>query len=478
MLGTWWLSSEHETEDHLTIPQVSGEFITRETGAWALTTVGSLLADDQQLADELYYRHPAIHGKTLDAKAVSLMHVGRVHTSAAMRRTELLSGTAEERWSCELYAEGDIHIDPSAILQRVILSVDVTASWANAFRDNPHGEHRVMNHETRTFTVPRVWKHSTTIDDIVVSLVRMWTWSYDFSRSFLASQTAHFELEGSIRMNELKRRWVDPLQHMMSFLALSPARLRGITGFVQVDGEPDGVCVEIHMSEPKFMHGYDEAAGPQDLLATREGLENAGMSVDALLQAWFKLYESARLSLVYLLSADLPHIYAETQSHFACQALEAFHNQFMDRRRWSPEYHGALVDRILKEIDGVDLLEEEDEWLMQRLRDGNNKGQRKKILEVFEFADSTSNGVQRVWPGFDHLIQSQRNKTAHPQSSSANDGGVFSLAATTGLRWILRHAYLRQLGMTSENIMNLLERCHSYQRDLRHLQDMKLLYHS
>ena len=474
MLGTWWLSSEHESEDDPTVHQVSGEFITKETGAWVLTTVGSLLAGDQQLEDGLYYSHPAIYGKTLDAKAVSLLRVGRVHSSTALRRTELLSGPAQERWSCELYAKGDIHIDPSATLQKVILSFDVTAGWANAFRDDAHGEHRVMNPETRTFTVPQVWKNSTNIEGVAVSLVRMWTWSYESSRSFRALQTAYFELEGSIPIGELRRRWVDPLQHLMSFLALNPARIDSITGYVQVDGEPDGVCVEIHMSEPKFMHEYDEVTGPLDLLATRERLEAGGMSVHELLQAWFELYDYARLSLVYLLSADLPHIYLETQSHFACLALEAFHNQFMDRKRWSPEYHDALVDKILKELDEIGLLEEEDEWLRQRLRDGNNKGQRKKILEVFEFADSTSNGVQDVWPGFDRLVKSQRNRTAHPQSSSGNDGGVSPMAAKTGLRWILRHAYLRRLGMTSENITNLMEGCYLYQRDLRHLQDMNL----
>ena len=474
MLGTWWLSSERESEDDRTVPPASGEFGTKETGAWKLTTVGSLLAGDQQLEDELYYSHPAIYGKTLDAKAVSLLRVGRVGSSTAMRRSEVLSGPAEERWSCELYTMGDIHVDPSATLQKVILSFDVTAGWANAFRDDAHGKHRVMNPETGTFTAPEVWKHSTSVRGVVLSLVRTWAWTYEFSRSFQASQTASFELEGSIPIDELRRCWVDPLQHLMSFLALNPARIDSITGYVQVDGEPDGVCVEIHMSEPKFMHEHDQAAGPLDLLATREGLEDAGMSVDELLQAWFELYDSARVSLVYLLSADLPHIYLETQSHFACLALEAFHNQFMDRKRWSPEYHNALVDKILKELDVIGLLEEEDEWLRQRLRDGNNKGQRKKILEVFEFADSTSNGVQDVCPGFDGLVKSQRNRTAHPQSSSGNDGGVSPMATKTGLRWILRHAYLRRLGMTNENITNLMEGCYLYQRDLRHLQEMNL----
>ncbi|MYJ75740.1 MAG: hypothetical protein F4089_11840 [Gammaproteobacteria bacterium] len=478
MLGTWWLSSEYGDDDGPAELRMPGEFNPANTDAFTLTVAGSLLNDDDSSLEEVHYSHPAIHGKTVDAKAISLLNVRRVQSRTTFSRSDDLTGPAEERWLCNLHSEGILHIEPTSILQKVALDFDVTTAWANAFRDNAHGDFSVVDSESQTFRAPEPWQRSTSIDGVTVSLMRGWTWSYDFSTSFQASQAASFELEGSISVNELRRRWIAPLQGLMSFISVRPARLGSITGYVQVDGEPDGVGVDIHLSEPKFITEYDEAPGPLDLLATRQQLEKAGLSVDELIKAWFDLYFSARLPLVYLLSADLPHIYSETRAHFACMALEAFHNQFMDTKRWPPDFHAALVDKILNGLDGVDLAAEEIEWVKQRLRDGNNKGQIRKIREVFEYAASTSNAIQYVWPGFDQLVRSQRNKSAHPQESSGNDGSVSAWATKTGLQWILRHAYLRQLGIESESISTLMDKCYVYQRDLRHLQDVYLSHGS
>lgn len=106
-------------------------------------------------------------------------------------------------------------------------------------------------------------------------------------------------------------------------------------------------------------------------------------------------------------------------------------------------------------------------WVRKMLLGANEKGLKHKLADVLSRATGTADKVREVWPGFFSSITPLRSRVAHGNPPSNGETGLRYYAAATGLRWILRHVYLREFGLSDHDAENIVSRSSKFQDDLR-----------
>jgi hypothetical protein len=131
------------------------------------------------------------------------------------------------------------------------------------------------------------------------------------------------------------------------------------------------------------------------------------------------------------------------------------------------QMHEARVKAIVKSAP-----EEHREWLQNVLRDKNIKIQERKLSEAIERAGSTGQAVLEALPKFAKLAAKSRHQVAHPSEYDVSTGARFVFLGR-GLRWLLRHCLLLDLGLTEEQVTSLIKRLREFENDLEQLASLR-----
>ena len=139
-------------------------------------------------------------------------------------------------------------------------------------------------------------------------------------------------------------------------------------------------------------------------------------------------------------------------------------------RTWLIDRGNPITDRILtapeltKMSTGKQLLQQERRWtttsvdlelierMVRLLQYSNYKNQRTVIEEVLTHGGSTAERIQVFWPDFGDAIYQLRNQAVHPNTPETEEFYWRFVAVTTGMQWILRHAWLLNLGSQKQRL--------------------------
>jgi hypothetical protein len=141
-------------------------------------------------------------------------------------------------------------------------------------------------------------------------------------------------------------------------------------------------------------------------------------------------------------------------------AVDANHDACIGGTAIDPRQHEARVDAIVAAAPV-----EHRAWANDMLRSSNQKGQRRQLRDIIERADATGEAVVAAVPDSSTSPPRRRGNVAHP-SSSARVRGEEYLAISYGLRWLLRHCLLVDLGLSQARATELVARCKRFSDEL------------
>lgn len=104
-------------------------------------------------------------------------------------------------------------------------------------------------------------------------------------------------------------------------------------------------------------------------------------------------------------------------------------------------------------------------WVKEALAGRNQKGQRRKLNDLVERAGPTGQLIVTAAPGFVDLAIKCRQRVAHPGPSGGEPGSKY-LAVAYGLRWMLRHCLLVDLGLSNSKAAEVVASCRGFKDEV------------
>lgn len=441
MLGEWWLANPTDGVSDYQVPghRVPGDFVDDKISSPRLTTIGSLSEPgDKDIFMTLIGQktHNAIWGINESAEYLSLFNAMRVGVSYQTNSP----GGGTEIWQIGWYASGHVWVPPDALVDRVRIQFDVLDDWSS--------KSVVVGHDFEmgdgTIGLPIAESYEAVMDEVTVTL--------DFGGYAEASPTGYhahrfsaFNVTDELQLDQIVTKWIGPLKTLLELLTCQPVRLTNVTAAF-----PGGShFVTLH---PNILQSTDERDGSKGqlhMLAPLGTLQEAGLEFSALLRNYFGL-EATKKSRKHLLAM---HQLAHSQSRLldksadaellaAFRAIELYHSAAIGGTDLPKPEHHDRVDAIVAGAPG-----EWQPWAEKHLRDKNQKPLVGQLEEVVKRADKTGSKLVEAWPDFCKEAVECRNEIAHGTIADDPKTGLRYHAMSIGLRWILRHVYLRKLGV-------------------------------
>ena len=447
MLGMWWLPEQPDQT-------VAGSLDVSDQDRWKLLVYSSLDGPSTHADITKVLCRPTIWGRTSNDDRISLFDALRTSASVAFP-----SRLTPEDWSFSGYSIGNTHVDSKTIVKKLHVELDGLADW-NWNVD----QERYYDGKNQRIKIPRPWRDSVEIADATVALQSQWRPILSPS-SFQMSCQASFEIDLQCEVAELFETWVFPLQNLLSFFALDYVGVSSVAAQLVDQQQSVQVYRRVVMPTAKTQSPLQSSK----ILATPRQLIDIGVGFDALLQRWFGLRESHGYAL-NLMSAQhsTPFLHSETQLLLACIAMERYHTVAIGGTALSEEDYAQRVHAVLESTPI-----EHKEWLRVQLDNRNQKGQLRVLSEVLERGEGTARKIESVWPKFAKFVNHQRNRAAHARKRADARDGLQFVAAATGLLWVLRHVYLVELGISTDNATQLLDGCQQFQQELRCLREWR-----
>lgn len=186
------------------------------------------------------------------------------------------------------------------------------------------------------------------------------------------------------------------------------------------------------------------------------------LSVQGLVGGWVELHREMEKAITLLL---VPHhaTYLYTDDHLltALVAMEAYHAARIGGTAVDPAEHRKRVDAIVAVAPA-----EHRVWANEMLRGRNQKGLGRKLKDIVERAGTTGDSLLAAVPRFVDVAVKHRGSVAHPGSSSTDAPGAEYLAVSYGVRWLLRHCVLVDLGLTQDRASELVTTCKRFRDQL------------
>ena len=170
-----------------------------------------------------------------------------------------------------------------------------------------------------------------------------------------------------------------------------------------------------------------------------------------ILRNWFRIRGDLDAVLNRLLSVDYAaSMYLEHRSASIIQAAEALHRAQWDRTRLSKKEHKIRRKAVMAAV-----ADELRPWLSSQITGRNDLSLRERITDVVERAERA--GLPYDVTSRDDFVQAvlrSRNTGAHGSSGGADFEEQYWRAS--GLAWLIRTLLLSELGLTSDEIFELL----------------------
>ena len=432
-VGAWWLAnpSDEDTDYELPDRTVAGTLKTGEPTSWGLSTIGHLDPNDDdgwfQPAGSGLSEHRAIWGTDLHAKSFSLLDPYQTnHTS---QQNNPFHGNDE--WGFSSYVSGDCWVTPDDVIEGLSIPFDGLDDWVidpatNANDYFPSGE------EFKTFEVPERFSHNAQLGRAQVRLV-VGSHGQADGRGFSMSRFVVFEIDDSIRLEQVLEKWVEPLSLFLSFVTGIPARLNTLQLMLPEHRWP--LDLDYAMVRSQVVH--NEGLGHFDYIAPLPQIAASGVTFDSLLQAFFELWEDDgnRSALRYfgVSQSGIPDDSCEARLFSAFQAVERYHRTNLD----------------------------------SRFSNRAGKGLRTQLQELQESAAQTSAALEVACPRMMKELARYRNRIAHGSGGTSNDFTIRCILAAKALRWMLRHVYFVKVGLSPDAVTQIIRDSHRFQSDIR-----------
>jgi len=466
MLGLWWLPNPSEGGDEYQLPEhrVSGEF--KGDGPWQLTTIGSVLSDDPLhpfIALGKRVGHDAIWGTNAEGKSLSLFDVWR--SGGSWQSDSPLGGN--EKWHVGWYTSGNAWVEANEPVDHVTLRFDALDDWASSRIMATHD----FAFEDSSLLLPETTSYPATINDATITL-RFGSELSAAPAGYNARRYSSFNIEeGDLRLDEVVQRWVRPLMILLDLLTASPVRVTGIT-LLSEEASDDHrrMVLELHPNLIQPKEERDTSRGQLDMPATRAALEERGLEFPKLIQTYFVLNENPKhRTALGLLSHSQSRILAKSTDAellAAFQAVELYHDAAIGGTDVPRTEHQARVDAV---VQGAP--DRWKKWARDVLQDKNSKNLRTKLREVMDRASSTTASIEGAWPEFCKHVIKYRNNVAHGNTASMGSLGLRYHAGAVGLRWLLRHIYLLELGLSETDANDLIQNDGVFKQEVRLLEE-------
>ena len=466
MLGEWWLANPTDDESENAIPdhRVPGEFIDDGKSSPRLTTIGSLSAPGSSdifltLSDNK--NHRAIWGIDANGDYLSLFDAWR-GVSYPLQSGNPGGGT--EGWQIGWYASGNAWITRDEPVDRIRIQFDVLDDWTSKSVMVGHD----FSMEPGTINLPTAESNEALVNDIEVSL-NFGAHVEPSSTGYHARRFSAFDIVDIIRVDKIVSKWISPLKTLLELLTCKPVRVTTVTAAF-----PDGSHrhVTLHPNILQSTEELDTSRGQLDMLAPLATLQNSGLDFSTLVNNYFSL-EATKRSRKHLLAM---HQLAHSQSRLldksadaellaAFKAVELFHSAAMGGSDLPRAKHRERIDAI---VDNAP--DEWQEWARKHLKDKNQKPLIQQLDEVVKRAGKTGVSVLEAWPGFCKVAVGSRNEIAHGKMSEDPDAGLRYHAMSVGLRWVLRHVYLRKLGASQKKAYEIVAASNDFRQEMRTLK--------
>ena len=334
----------------------------------------------------------------------------------------------QETWRVGWYTEGSAWLDQDEFVGSVTVEYDVLWEWIT-FGERLGLEY---NQDERTIRVPVPEQRPISVRG--AELITRLDWEQVYSPySYNAQPDAAIEIVEDLPLNEVRDRWVVPLQTFLRFLTL------GYVSVDKVNARPRGDNAEISLHYNLFRPSASEDRSNLDLgtrvLLTPGHLSTRSLTLDSVLRDFLDLMDDDNhRTALWLL------------------------NESKDR------LHGKLVDTAL-----LNVFRSLERYHAAAI--GGRRTQKQQLRDVLECATATASRITDTWPGFFDSIVDLRGRIAHGIPQQSSEMALRYLSAARGLQWIMRHVYLNEIGLSDHQAAEIVARCIAFEQELRHLEN-------
>lgn len=453
--GWWWLPGHNDEAQF-------GRLSAPASGSWTLDLYGGLDREESPLGTWFSGETvtvPAIHGHLLNGapapRFVSLFNCWQTKANRTIGGP--VPSARTESWTFQEVVVGHDNVSPDERVVEIHVRLSSLVAWTG--RKPPVVD---QNDRTTTVSATAVDLGSADVSGATVDLVLDHTATASTVEAAIRHDAMfrvapHEPISFSAAMSE----FAVPLQSLLSFLTLGHVAVEKVAVRLEEDADerwPSWLDYRTRLPRP-----FEEPRRPDrhEMLAAWPDI--ADMTVEGLVAGWFKLREHRQVEkaiTLLLAPTHAPYLYTDDHLLTAFVAIEAYHDARIGGTAVDARQHEERVDAIIAAAPV-----EHQAWAKDMLRSRNQKGQRRKLKDLIEQAGTTGEAVKASLPGFVDLAAQRRGSVAHP-STSARVRGEEHLAISYGLRWLLRHCLLVDLGLSQERAADLIARCKRFSDEI------------
>lgn len=454
MYGEWWVEDrENLSGDSYEPPEhrVAGYLEATGPSNWTLETIGSV--EGRSLQEHLSAQRSGgsngpvhIWGVNAQGKAFSLLNCYPWQTTVRFG----ISGEGSQVWRMGAIVEASgAWVTPDEEIDHLSISYRDLAEWAWDRSDRvTDWDFQDDGIELTVSLVPRSIDASVRGHPVELS----WGLTAPLkSGSFPVDTQAALSISDRLELSEIAEAWLYPLGRLLSLLTLTETHITSINARL-ADSEQDGYWRHVNIrlpqrirSEPGDREDRDPLARQLDFMATRADLQEHGLDLEALLQAHIALEATPTLrdTLTHLLDSQNKDGDEGPDEALRCllNAVENYHSARFDGAVQDEPDLAAEIDRIVKQS-----VQQHRNVIAWRLKGSNRKPFRAKLEELVQSCGEAADRVLYNHPDLvEHALQA-RNQLAHTNPTTSSRW--LRQIVLRNLRWLMRHALLRELGLT------------------------------
>ena len=440
---------------------------------WTLETIGSLTSESIWLhmasrvvktEDDL----ATIRGADNTGKSYSLL--GCYDIQAIMQSSNIRDGV--QRWALGTIVEGDgIWVDPDSEVEVVSLSLRDLAAWATDVRNPPYA----IDTDAQVVSFHWSWNdEKSLVQDCSVELRHGFSWSHSDSR-LVADAAASIVISDTLEIQQVAKKWIRPINELVSLLTMRPSYPTTINAHLAMRlGREHPIDVNVRIPQPLDRIDEDDGEGEGivsrqlKMLATRVGLQEAGVTFESLLGGWFAIRENDKLRVAFERLADSQaktsgFSFDDSLLH-ACNGLESLHAACFDgsvsEETDMKKILAQLQDAVPDSYKGL---------LSNRLATTRNKSFPEKTGEIAQSCGDTGRALLEAYPDLIADINKCRTRAAHASTKPRDPNGQIDVLI--GSQWLLRHSLLQALGIATTECDAIILSNFTFKNHLRRLQE-------
>ena len=369
-----------------------------------------------------------------------------------------------EDWHVGWYTSGSVWVTKDEQIDLVSVQIDVLDDWAS--------EHLVSGHdfafEEGALHLPKPRSYAAETDDATVTLHLGGELRPD-SGGYRASRYSSLDVMNTLPLEEVVDKCVMPLKTLFELLTGCASRVTSITVQIKELRESPRRFLKLNPSLLQSTEERDATRGQMDMLTTRITLEKHGLDFSSLIRNYHSLQQSEnhQTALRYLVHSQsrLLDQSADSELLTTVKAVEQFHSEAIGGTAIPVSEHDKRVEDV---VQGTPTRWKT--WAREVLSRSNRKGLKRQIKEVQDRAGDTGESIENVWPKFARQIAKLRSMAAHGGPTSSGDLGLRYHAGAMALRWLLRHVYLLELGVSPHEVNLMIQNTNRFKDEIQLLQ--------